>query len=105
MMRSVWIVAVAALVTAALRFAPFLLFSGKRETPAAVLYLGQALPRAVMGMLVVYCLRGACFSALSGWLPAALASAAVVVLHVWKRSSLLSILGGTAIYMLFLRLI
>ncbi len=103
-MHALLTVLTVALVTAALRFAPFLLFSGKRETPGAVLYLGQALPCAVMGMLVVYCLRSLHFTAPSGYLPALLASAAVALLHVWKRSSLLSILGGTAIYMLLIRL-
>ena len=105
MLHAGMIVAVAAAVTIALRFAPFLIFSGSRETPPLVLYLGKVLPAAIMGMLVVYCLRGASFAALSGWLPALLASLAVVGLHVWKRSSLLSILGGTVRYMLLIRLL
>lgn len=105
MLHAGMIVAVAAAVTIALRFAPFLIFSGNRETPPLVLYLGKVLPAAIMGMLVVYCLRGTSFAALSGWLPALLASLAVVGLHVWKRSSLLSILGGTVLYMLLIRLL
>lgn len=50
------IVAVAALVTMAIRFSPFVIF--KKHTPAIVLYLGEVLPFAIMGMLVVYCLKG-----------------------------------------------
>ena len=105
MLHAALIVAVAALVTIALRFAPFLLFSGQRETPPMVVYLGKVLPCAIMGMLVVYCLRGVSFASASAWLPALLASFAVVGLHVWKRSSLLSILGGTVLYMLLIRLL
>ena len=105
MAHAAMIVAVAAVVTAALRFAPFLLFSGDRETPPVVVYLGKVLPSAIMGMLVVYCLRGISFSSTVGYLPAVLASLSVVLLHIRKRSSLLSILGGTVIYMLLLRLL
>ena len=49
-------VAIMALVTAAIRFAPFVLFAG-RKTPKVITYLGSVLPYAVMGMLVVYCLK------------------------------------------------
>ena len=105
MLHAALIVAVAALVTIALRFAPFLIFSGQRETPPMVVYLGKVLPCAIMGMLVVYCLRGVSFASASAWLPALLASFTVVGLHVWKRSSLLSILGGTVLYMLLIRLL
>ena len=59
----VHMIAVIALVTIALRFLPFLIFSGKRETPAYISYLGKVLPFAIMGMLVVYCLRNISFSA------------------------------------------
>ena len=105
MLHAALIVAVAALVTIALRFAPFLIFSGQRETPPMVVYLGKVLPCAIMGMLVVYCLRGISFASAAAWLPALLASSAVVGLHIWKRSSLLSILGGTLLYMLLIRLL
>ena len=53
----IWYVLVAAVVTAALRFAPFLVFGRGRETPKLVLYLGKVLPFAIMGMLVVYCMK------------------------------------------------
>lgn len=98
-------VAAIALVTAALRFLPFLIFGGKRKTPPFIAYLGQVLPYAIMGMLVVYCLKGISFAATADWLPALAATAAVILLHIWKRQTLISILGGTILYMLLINLI
>lgn len=91
--------AVMALVTAALRFLPFLLFGGGRKTPKTVEKLSRTLPSAVMAMLVVYCLKGIRFDSVGAFLPEVLASLAVALLHLWRRSTLLSIVGGTLVYM------
>ena len=99
------LVGVAALMTALLRFLPFWVFDGKRTVPAVVRYLGKVLPYSVMAMLVVYCLKGVSFGSAAQWLPSALSVAAVVLLHLWKRNTLLSIIGGTACYMLLIRLL
>jgi len=100
----VWLtVAVIALVTALLRFLPFLIFGGGRKTPAIVERLGAALPGAIMAMLVVYCLKATHFAAPEGWIPALLGVTITAGLHVWKRSTLLSIIGGTAAYMLLVQ--
>ena len=102
----VWtMIAVIAIVTAALRFLPFLVFGGKRKTPAIVEKLSRALPYAIMGMLVVYCLKDTSFSSLSGFLPALLACFTVTVLYVWKRNTLVSIVAGTVCYMLLVQLV
>ena len=98
------LVAVMAAVTALLRFLPFLIFRGGRKTPALISYLGQVLPQAIIGMLVIYCLKDVSFAAAPFGLPELIAAAAVVVLQIWRRSSLVSILSGTAIYMLLIRL-
>jgi len=87
------------------RWLPFLLFSGNRRPPAAVTYLGKALPPAVMGLLVVYCLRNVSLTGSSHGIPEALAIAAVAVLHRWRGNVLLSIAGGTAVYMLLVQLV
>ena len=105
MLHTALVIAVIALVTALLRFLPFLVFNGRRPIPGVVRDLGKILPYAVMAMLVVYCLKGMSFAAVAGWLPAVISVAVVVVLHVWKRNTLLSIIGGTACYMLLFRLI
>ena len=91
-------------VTAILRFLPFLIFKG-RSTPRAVTYLGRVLPPAIMGMLVVYCLRSVSFGALTGWMPALAATAVTAGLHLWRKNTLVSIIGGTAVYMILIRLI
>ena len=76
--HAVLLISVSALVTALIRFAPFLVFRGGRETPAVILRLGKLLPCAVMSMLVVYCLRNMDFAGASHALPEIIAAA---VLH------------------------
>ena len=95
-------VAVMTLVTAGLRFAPFLLLGGRRP-PKLVVYLGQVFPGATVGMLVVYGLKGISFGAAGSFVPPLLAGAVVVLSYVWKRNSLLSIVGGTALYMVLVQ--
>ena len=98
-------VLIAAAVTAGLRFAPFILFSGKKEPPAFISWLGKKLPRAVMAMLVIYCLKDVNFAAASTFAPAIAGIAATVALHVAKRQMMLSIAGGTLVYMILSRVI
>lgn len=99
-----WAIIVMALVTALLRFAPFLLM-GNRKTPAYVEYLGRVLPYAVMAMLVVYCLRGTDFTAFPFGICEVIAVAVVVIAHVWKRNTLISIIAGTICYMVLIRIL
>jgi branched-subunit amino acid transport protein AzlD len=102
----IWLsVAVIALVTAALRFLPFALFGNGKKTPKIIEKLSSMLPYAIMGMLVVYCLKDVSFGSLRGFLPAFIASAVVIVLHVWRRNTLLSIISGTISYMLLVQLV
>lgn len=103
-LHSAALVAVIALVTAGLRFLPFALFRG-RETPKFVTYLGTVLPYSIMGMLVVYCLRNTDLTTSPFGLPEAIAVALVAGLHLWKRNTLLSILGGTVCYMLLVQFV
>lgn len=104
-MHSAALIAVMSLVTIGLRFIPFWIFGENRQTPPLITYLGQVLPYAIMGMLVVYCLKGASFTAAPYALPELLGCAAVVLLHLWKRNTLLSIGGGTVCYMLLIQLV
>lgn len=92
-------IAVMALVTFLTRAMPFLLFDRGDEPPAIILYLGRVLPPAIIAMLIVYCLKGVTFMTLGGWLPAAISCVVVVLLHLWKENDLLSIFGGTVLYM------
>ena len=102
-LHSLALVAVITAVTILTRLLPFLLFGGKREPPALILELGRALPCAVMGMLVVYCLRSLDLTAAPFGAPEILAVAVCVGLHVWRRNTLLSIAGSTAVYMLLVQ--
>ena len=101
--RILLITAVAAIVTALLRFLPFTVF--QKRVPSPILYLGRVLPFAIMAMLVVYCLRDISFASAPYGIPEALAVLAVVLLHKWKHHTLLSILGGTAVYMVLVQFV
>lgn len=85
------------------RWLPFVLFPEHREPPKVVAYLGRVLPPAMMGLLVVYCLRSVDLLSGSHGLPEAIAVAVIAALHLWKRNVLLSIAGGTAVYMLLVQ--
>lgn len=87
------------------RFLPFLIFNGKRPTPAYVRYLGKALPAAIFGMLVVYCLKNVSILTGSHGIPELIAIVVTAGLHLWKRSMLLSIAGGTVCYMILVQMI
>ena len=101
-LHSAALVAVAAAVTIGLRFLPFWIFRG-RETPKFIAYLGRVLPYAIMGMLVVYCLRGTAILTAPHGIPELIACAVVVGLHLWKRNTLLSIIAGTVCYMILIQ--
>ncbi len=94
-----------ALATMLTRFLPFLLFSSRHPTPKYVRYLGRALPPAIFGMLVVYCLKNVSIVSGSHGLPELIAIAVTVGLHLWKRQTLLSIAGGTIAHMLLIQLV
>ncbi|NLO96779.1 MAG: branched-chain amino acid transporter AzlD [Peptococcaceae bacterium] len=93
------IICMVTLGTVITRFLPFILFQNNKNQNAYITYLGKVLPYAVIGMLVVYCLKGVNFQSPANWLPAAIAIVCIVMLHYWKSNTLLSIGGGTVIYM------
>ena len=99
------IILVCAAVTYLLRGIAFLVFGGKRGTPAFVSWLGKVLPHAVMGMLVVYCMKDVSLASAPFGIPELIACTIVVLLHVWKRNSLLSIGCGTVGYMIMVAFI
>ena len=102
-MKTALLIGVMALVTALTRFLPFILF--RKNTPAYVSYLGRVLPTAIIGMLVVYCLKDVSLMRAPHGLPELIACACVVAVQVWRRNALISILSGTAVYMLLIRLV
>ena len=97
------LIAAMSIVTILLRALPFLIFH--RHTPDYIIYLGKVLPAAIIGMLVIYCLKDTAVTAAPFGAPELIAGALVVILQAWKRSTLLSILSGTAVYMLLIQLV
>lgn len=103
--QSLVIILMVALATQITRWTPFLVFSGSRKLPRVVEDLGRLLPPAMMGLLVVYCFKNVSWLSGSHGAPELLATAAVVGLHLWKKNVLLSIAGGTALYMVLLQVV
>lgn len=87
------------------RFLPFLLFPDSRPVPKLITYLGRTLPAAMMGLLVVYCLRNVSVASAPHGLPELISIAALTALHLWKRNVLLSIGVGTALYMVLVQVV
>lgn len=102
--HSILLIIVISVVTMALRFLPLWIFGNGKQTPAIIQYLGKVLPYAIMGMLVVFCLKNVSFVSAPFGLPELLASGVVVGLHVWKRNTPVSIVGGTVVYMILVQL-
>ena len=96
--QSIIMIAAIVLATVLTRSLPFIIFGGGRSIPPFINYLGNVLPYAVTGMLVVYSLKDAPFNAWHG-LPEFICVALTLALHFWRRSMLLSIAGGTLAYM------
>lgn len=98
-------VAVVTIGTIITRFLPFMLFPASKPTPKYIQYLGKVLPFSVIGLLVVYCLKGVSLTAAPFGAPEGIAVLGVALLHIWKRNTLLSIAGGTILYMLLIQLV
>lgn len=85
------------------RWLPFLAFSGKKETPQFVKYLGRVLPPALMGLIVVYCFKNTAIFTGSHGIPELIAALVVILTYAWKENTLLSVGGGTAVYMILVQ--
>ncbi len=102
---AVILIAVISVVTMILRFLPLWIFGNGKQTPAVVQYLGKVLPYAIMGMLVIFCLKGVSFVRAPFGIPEMIACGVVVGLHIWKRNTVVSIAGGTIVYMLLVQMV
>lgn len=100
--HAVFLIFIMAGVTMLLRVIPFLIFRD-RETPAYINFLGKYLPYSIMGMLVVYCLKGVSIVKSPFGLPEFISVALVAILHIWKRNTLISIVCGTVCYMVLIQ--
>ncbi|RBW68629.1 branched-chain amino acid transporter permease [Bacillus taeanensis] len=98
-------IAMVVLGTMMTRFLPFLIFPPGKRTPDYVQYLGKVLPSAVIGLLVIYCFKDVSLVSGNHGIPEFIGAAAVVGLHFWKRNMLLSIAGGTIVYMSLVQMV
>lgn len=97
---SVSIITAVAVTSYFLRAFPFLVLNKKNKAVEKyMMYLGKVLPPAVIGILIIFCLKDTSIVNSPYGIPEMLAVAVVVLLHAWKRNSLISILGGTVFYM------
>lgn len=103
-LHAILIVAIAVAATVLTRALPFALFGGKRGMPKTVRYLGEVLPAGIIAILVVYCLKSLPTGSFGAGAAQLIALACVAGLHLYKGNTLLSIFGGTAIYMVLIRL-
>lgn len=94
-----------ALATAITRFLPFLLFPESKQPPKLIEDLSRLLPPAMMGLLVIYCLKGVDLTSAAQWLPQLLGVAVTAAVHLWRRNTLLSIAVGTALYMILVQFV
>lgn len=100
--RLIIVIAVAAVCTFATRLFPFALFAGKREVPRFIKYLGDIMPVAIIGVLIVYCLKDFTTGNVNIIAPQLIAVGMTALVHLWKRNTLLSIAVGTIGYMLLI---
>lgn len=99
------IVLMVSLGTMSMRFLPFIVFPAGKPTPKYIQYLSKVLPGAVFGMLVIYCLKDVSFLSSPHGIPELISIGVTVLLHLWKRQMLLSMAGGTIVYMLLVQLV
>lgn len=102
---SLVMIAAIAVATFATRAASFLVFPKGKEIPPKVIFIGRVLPPAIIGMLVVYCLKSTSVLAYPYGIPELIAGMTVVILHIWKRNIFLSIGAGTLLYMVLVQTI
>jgi branched-subunit amino acid transport protein AzlD len=93
-------IAIMGIITFFTRSFPFIFF-GKKQPSNVVLFLGEYIPPVIISILLVYCLKVIDFTKGSHGLSELISVFVVVALHLWKRNALISIFGGTALYMIF----
>ena len=99
------IVLVFALSVQITRWLPFIIFRDANKLPDIIQYLGKVLPAAMMGLLVIYCYKDVDFTSIQACLPGIIAGVMVVMVHLWKRNTVISIALGTIVYMILIRVI
>ena len=105
MINAIIYIVIMAVVTALLRFLPFIAFRGNKKTPDFIAYLGNVLPYSIMGMLVVFCLKSVDFMSGVHGLPEIVSILVIILAHWWKNNTIVSILSGTICYVVIVNFI
>ena len=84
---------------------PVVIFGRSAQIPEFILYLGKVIPYTAMGLLIVYCLRDVSILGGTHGIPELIAMAVVVASYLWKRNTIVSVVLGTAVYMLLLQMV
>ena len=103
--QQIIIIAIAVVGTFLTRLLPFLIFPADKPTPKFIKYLGNVLPAAIFGLLVIYCLKNVSITEGTHGIPEMISIAVVVLLHLWKKQTLLSIAAGTVCYMVLIQFV
>ena len=103
--QTLLVVFIIAAITFLIRVTPFILFPSNKKTPQYILYLGRVLPNAIIGMLIIFCIKNVSFLKFPFGLPEAVAIIFIIAIHTWKRNTLFSIGGGTILYMFLVQVI
>jgi len=98
-------IAIMAIITFLTRVTPFILFPSHKTTPKYISYLGDVLPFAIIGMLIIYCLKEVSVQSFPFGIPELISIIFVTLLHLWKKNTLLSISGGTILYMFLMQVL
>jgi Predicted branched-chain amino acid permeases (azaleucine resistance) len=98
-------IAVMVVTTILTRALPFIIFPADKKTPKFIVYLGEVLPYAIIGMLIVYCFKEVSMVSAPHGIPELIASVFVVLIHKWKHNLLISIGGGTLLYMFLVQVV
>lgn len=103
--HSILLIVITAIVTFLIRAFPFIVFRNGRKMPDIVKKVSALLPPAIMAVLVLYCLKSDIVVIGIGSIASAIAVVVVILLHLWKRNTLLSVFAGTITYMVCCRII
>ena len=102
--QSLLIIIAVAITTFLTRVIPFILFPDNKETPPYITYLGKVLPYSAIGMLVIYCFKEVSITTAPFGFPELMATGMIIILHKWKHNTLISIGGGTILYMILVQI-
>ncbi|MGN0452762.1 MAG: branched-chain amino acid transporter permease [Ruminococcus sp.] len=100
----IMVIAVMTIITILLRFLPFIIFDHCEQLPRWISYLGKVLPPAIMSMLLVYCLRNINLLEGNHGFPELICVGVAMIMHSWKRNTLLSIGVSTLLYMTIIQI-